>query len=78
MLLFLLAMPPLIALSGWPWWVDLVVASLECGLIVGAALWLGPSALREARAFLDDGASLRPPAKGLRNGRDPEHEEHQP
>ena len=33
MLLFLLAMPPLIALSGWPWWLDLGLALAECGLV---------------------------------------------
>jgi hypothetical protein len=53
MLLFLVAMPPLIALSGWPWWVDLTLAGVECGLIVVTALWLGPEALASARAFLE-------------------------
>ena len=54
MLLFLLAMPPLIALSGWPWWLDLGLALAECGLIVGAVLWLGPDALASARAALEE------------------------
>jgi len=54
LLLFLVAMPPLIAFSGWPWWVDLALACGECGLVVGAALWLGPDALAEVRRFMDD------------------------
>lgn len=53
MLLFLLAMPPLIALSGWPWWLDLALAGGECGLIAGFAIWLGPEALAAARQFLE-------------------------
>ena len=53
MLLFLLAMPPLIAFSGWSWWIDLTLALVECGVIVGFALWLGPEALAGARAFLE-------------------------
>jgi hypothetical protein len=52
-LLFLLAMPPLIALSGWPWWLDLALALGETGLIVGAVVWLGPEALAAAREYLD-------------------------
>jgi len=54
MLLFLLAMPPLIVLSGWPWWLELALAVSDCGLIVGAVLWLGPGALTEAREFLEE------------------------
>jgi len=54
MLVFLLAMPPLIALSGWPWWLQVVVALSDCGLIVGAVLWLGPGALASAREFLEE------------------------
>jgi hypothetical protein len=54
MLLFLLAMPALIALSGWPWWVDLTFALAECGVIVGAAIWLGPVALAAARASFEE------------------------
>ena len=54
MLVFLLAMPPLIALSGWPWWLQLLVALSDCGLIIGAVLGLGPGALAAAREFLDD------------------------
>jgi len=54
MLLFLLAMPPLIALSGWPWWLDLVLAGAECGLIVAAVLWLGPDALASVRAYMEE------------------------
>jgi hypothetical protein len=50
-LLFLLAMPPLIALSGWPWWIDLMMALGECGLLVGGAVWGGPQVMEEIRAF---------------------------
>ncbi len=53
MLLFLVAMPVLLAFSGWPWWIDLTVALAECGLIAGFAVWLGPEALAGARAFLE-------------------------
>jgi hypothetical protein len=31
-LLFLLVAPPLIAFSGWPWWLDLSLALGECAL----------------------------------------------
>jgi hypothetical protein len=54
MLLFLLAMPPLVALSGWPWWVDLIFAGGECGLIVVVVLWLGPGALASVREYMDE------------------------
>jgi hypothetical protein len=54
MLLFLLAMPPPIALSGWPWWPQLTLGISDCGLIVGTVLWLGPGALAEAREFLEE------------------------
>jgi hypothetical protein len=54
MVLFLLAMPPLIALSGWPWWLNVTLAVFDCGLIIGAALWFGPGALAAAREFLDE------------------------
>jgi hypothetical protein len=54
MLAFLVAVPPLIALSGWPWWADLAMALPECSLLIGGALWLGPGALAEARAFLEE------------------------
>ena len=54
MLLFLLAMPPLIVLSGWPWWLQLAIGLGDCGLIVGAVLWLGPGTLAEAREFLEE------------------------
>lgn len=54
MLVFLFAMPPLIALSGWPWWLEVVVALGDSGLIVGVVLWLGPGALAAAREFLDE------------------------
>jgi hypothetical protein len=54
LVLFLIAIPPLLAFSGWAWWVDLPAGMLDCGLIVGAALWLGPEALASARAFLEE------------------------
>lgn len=54
MLLFLVAMPPLIALSGWPWWLDLAFAIVDCGLVLVAVFWLGPGALAAAREFLDE------------------------
>jgi hypothetical protein len=53
MLLFLVAMPVLIALSGWAWWIDLTFALAECGLIAGFAVWQGPEALAAARDFLE-------------------------
>jgi hypothetical protein len=53
-LLFLLAMPPAIALSGWPWWLDLTLAGLEFSLLAGVAVWLGPEALVAAREFLEE------------------------
>jgi hypothetical protein len=53
-LLYLLAMPPLMALSGWPWWVDLVLASLEVGVLAGVALWLGPGLVADLHAFLEE------------------------
>ena len=54
MLLFLLAMPPAIALSGWPWWLDLTLAGIELGLLGGVAVWIGPGALAAAREFLEE------------------------
>lgn len=54
MLLFLVAMPVLIAFSGWAWWIDLTLALVECGLIAGSAVWLGPEALAGARAFFEE------------------------
>jgi hypothetical protein len=54
MLLFLLAMPPLVALSGWPWWIDLSLAGGECGLIIVVVLWFGPGALASVRAYMDE------------------------
>ena len=53
MLLFLVAMPVLIAFSGWPWWIDLTLAAVECGLIAGFALWQGPEGVAAARDFLE-------------------------
>jgi hypothetical protein len=54
MLLFLVAMPPLIAVSGWPWWIDVALVVGECGLIVVAALWLGPEAVAAVREFMKE------------------------
>ncbi|HTS72978.1 MAG TPA: hypothetical protein VMG74_04640 [Gaiellaceae bacterium] len=53
MIAFLVAMPILIAFSGWPWWLDLTIAGVECGLIAGVAIWHGPEALAAAREFLE-------------------------
>jgi hypothetical protein len=52
-LLFLLALPPLVLLRGWPWWVKVLLLANDVGVVVGAALWLGPSMLEEIRRTLE-------------------------
>ena len=52
--LFLVAMPVLVALSGWTWSIDLTFALAETALIVGAVIWLGPDAYAATREFLDE------------------------
>ncbi len=51
--LFLLVVPVLVLLTGWPWWLRALLAGWDVLALVGAALWLGPGALEEARAFLE-------------------------
>ena len=53
-LLFLLVVPVLVLITGWPWWLRLLLVLWDVLLLVGAALWLGPRALAEVRAFLDE------------------------
>ncbi len=52
-LLFLLALPPLVLLSGWPWWLKALLLANDVGVVVGAALWLGPGMLEEIRRTLE-------------------------
>jgi len=51
--LFLLAVPPLILLSGWPTWLQATVFVVDIVTLVAAAVVLGPPALEEIHAFLD-------------------------
>jgi hypothetical protein len=52
-LVFLFAVPPLVFLSGWSWWVKLLLLSNDLGLVLGAALWLGPGMLAEIQQTLE-------------------------
>ncbi len=52
--LFVLAMPPVILLSGWPLWLKALLLANDVGLLVGTALWLGPGMLEEVRQFLEE------------------------
>ena len=51
--LFLLVLPPLVLLSGWPWWLKVLLLANDIGVVVGAALWLGPGMLEEIRRTLE-------------------------
>ncbi len=53
MLLFVIAAPPLILLSGWPTWIQCVLLAIDVGSVVGAAIWMGPATLAEIRAELE-------------------------
>lgn len=52
-ILFLLAAPPLILLSGWPTWIQVVLFAVDVGSVLGAAIWMGPSTVAEIRAELE-------------------------
>ena len=54
-ILFLLAAPPLILLSGWPIWIQVTLFTIDVVSVLGAAIMLGPSAVAEIRADLDAG-----------------------
>jgi hypothetical protein len=49
-ILFVLVAPPLILLSGWAWWIQAVFFTIDVVCVLGAAIWLGPSAVAEIRA----------------------------
>jgi hypothetical protein len=49
-ILFLLAAPPLILLSGWPVWIQAALFTIDVVSVLGAAIVLGPSAVAEIRA----------------------------
>jgi hypothetical protein len=53
LILFVLVAPPLILLSGWPAWLQACLFGIDVVLVVGTAIWLGPSALAEVRAELE-------------------------
>ena len=52
MLLFLLAVPPLVVIVDWPLWVKALMLTNDVVLVVALALWLGPGMVDEVRRFL--------------------------
>jgi hypothetical protein len=52
-LLFVVVVPPLVLLTGWPTWIQAAVVAIDVAGTLGAAVWLGPSAVAEIRAALD-------------------------
>lgn len=53
MLLFLLAVPPLVVIVDWPLWVKAVLLANDVLLVVALALWLGPGMVEEVRRSLE-------------------------
>lgn len=51
--LFLLAAPPLILLSGWPTWLQASLFLVDVVTLLAAGVILGPPTLDEIHAFLD-------------------------
>ena len=54
LVLFILAAPPLILLSGWPTPLQAVLLVVDVGSVLAAAVVLGPSALEEVRRALGE------------------------
>jgi hypothetical protein len=52
-LLFVIASPALVVVSGWSWWLKAIFIALDAGLLLLVAVWMGPKALREIQATLD-------------------------
>jgi hypothetical protein len=52
MLIFLLAVPPLVLVVDWPLWVKALLLVNDVVLVVALALWLGPGMVEEVRRFL--------------------------
>ena len=52
MLLFLLAVPPLVVIVDWPLGVKALMLTNDVVLVVALALWLGPGMVDEVRRFL--------------------------
>jgi hypothetical protein len=58
-MVFLLVAPPLILRSGWPSWVQALLLPYDVGSLLLAAILLGPGAIEEIRAALNDGGEPR-------------------
>lgn len=54
MVLFMLVAAPLIVLSGWPVWVQAGLLVVDVGSVLVAAVVLGPGAIEEVRAAMDE------------------------
>ena len=52
MILFVIAVPPLILLTGWATWLQALLLAIDVVCVLGAAIVLGPRALEEIRAEL--------------------------
>jgi predicted outer membrane lipoprotein len=50
-IVMLTVVPPLLVLSGWPWWIVGVLLASDVGILLVTALWLGPQVQAEIREY---------------------------
>jgi hypothetical protein len=54
-LVMLTVVPPLLVLSGWPWWLVAVLLASDIGILLATTVRVGPQVLAEIRDFSRDG-----------------------